>query len=79
MDDHALKYHEGKTIFVRISNGKVILMDSPNSVLYGHLYFNVFNLKIYLMYIFKNLGENYKETACNWLDYQLDNRFFEQL
>lgn len=30
MEDHALKYHEGKTIFVRLSNGKVILMDSPN-------------------------------------------------
>ncbi|EAR84996.2 zinc finger in N-recognin (macronuclear) [Tetrahymena thermophila SB210] len=67
LNTHALDCHEGKTIFFNILENTLILIDSPMTIEYDHLYFDLIKqpMKIDIM--------DYS-SAKNWGEYSLDKQ-----
>ncbi|KAL4440883.1 hypothetical protein ABPG74_013864 [Tetrahymena malaccensis] len=75
LNNHALNFHEGKTIFFNILENVLILIDSPMTIEYDHLYFDLIKqpMKIDVM--------DYS-SAKNWREYSLDKQklqFYQNL
>lgn len=65
LNKHAVKHHEGKTIFLNMLENQLIFIDSPMTVEYDHLFFDLIKqpMKIDMMDF---------STSSNWVEYTLD-------
>ncbi|KAL4490360.1 hypothetical protein ABPG72_004399 [Tetrahymena utriculariae] len=75
LNNHAQNCHEGKTIFFNILENVLILIDSPMTIEYDHLYFDLIKqpMKIDIM--------DYS-SARSWSEYSLDKQklqFYQNL